>query len=184
MRTLAVMTFVAARTALIAVDLMPRIVAQDFGPHRGADVVTRSAALAAALRTAGGTVVPVRVERPNVDTQPPGSDLVPEMAPRQGDLPIVKRTVGAFYGTGLADRLRERGITTVIMAGLVTTMGVESTARAAADHGFDLIFAADAMSGATAAEHEHALTTILPRFGAVHDTAHLLGLIAAPADAS
>ncbi|MFI5841998.1 isochorismatase family protein [Catenuloplanes sp. NPDC051500] len=175
------MTFVAARTALIAVDLMPRIVEQNMGPHRGADVVARTAALADALRRAGGVVVPVRVERPHVDTQPPGSDLVPEMAPQPGDILIVKRTIGAFYGTGLADRLRERDITTVIMAGLVTTMGVESTARAAADHGFDLLFAADAMSGPAAAEHEHALSTTLPRFGTVHDTAQLLDLLAAAA---
>lgn len=56
------------------------------------------------------------------------------------------------------------------MAGLATTMGVESTARAASDHGFEVVFAADAMSGVTAAEHEHALTVVLPRFGEVITT--------------
>ena len=144
------------------------------GPHRGADVVARSAAIAAAVRRAGGTVVLVRVERPHVTTQPPGSDFVPEMRPRDGDVVVVKRTIGAFYGTGLAERLAERGVTTVIMAGLATTMGVESTARAAADHGFDVVFASDAMSGVTAAEHEHALTTTLPRFGDVLTTDEVL----------
>jgi len=167
-------TLVAGRTALIAVDLMPRIVELDMGPHRGTEVVARTAELAAALRKAGGTVVVVRVERPHVVEQPPGSGLVPEMAPQQGDIEVVKRTIGAFYGTGLAERLRERGIDTVVMAGLATTMGVESTARAAADHGFEVVFAADAMSGMTAAEHEHALAVTLPRFGGVHRTEHLL----------
>ncbi|MEU4155372.1 isochorismatase family protein [Actinoplanes sp. NPDC026670] len=171
------MTFVAARTALIAVDLMPRLVDQDMGPHRGADVVARTAELAAALRTAGGTVVLVRVERPNVTEQPPGSGFVPELQPQAGDVVVVKRTIGAFYGTGLDAELRERGVDTVIMAGLATTMGVESTARAAADHGFEVIFAADAMSGVTATEHDHAVTVILPRFGAVHDTKHLLAVL-------
>ncbi|MEV6633071.1 isochorismatase family protein [Actinoplanes sp. NPDC051470] len=161
-------------TALIVVDLMPRLVEQDMGPHRGADVVARSAAIAAAVRRAGGTVVLVRVERPNVATQPPGSGFVPEMRPRDGDVVVVKRTIGAFYGTGLAERLTERGVTTVIMAGLATTMGVESTARAAADHGFGVVFASDAMSGVTAAEHEHALTTTLPRFGDVLTTDEVL----------
>src|SRR3954454_304715 len=101
------------------------------------------------------------VERPNVAEQPAGSGFVPEMAPRDGDIEVVKRTIGAFYGTGLAQRLRERGVDTVVMAGLATTMGVESTARAAADHGFDVVFAADAMSGMTAAEHDHALSVVL-----------------------
>ena len=171
-----------ARTALVVVDLMPRIVGQDMGPHRGADVVARAARLADAVRRAGGTVVLVRVERPNVAEQPPGSGFVPELEPRDGDVVVVKRTIGAFYGTGLADRLRERGVGTVVLAGLATTMGVESTARAAADHGFDVIFAADAMSGVTAAEHEHALTVVLPRFGDVLGTGELLDRLAGSGD--
>ena len=156
--------------ALIVVDLMPRIVEQDLGPHRGADVVARAARLVAAFRRAGATVVLVRVDRPHVAEQPPGSGFVPEMEPQPGDIAVVKRTIGAFYGTGLAEKLRERGVDTVIMAGIATTMGVESTARAAADHGFEVIFAADAMSGMTAGEHEHALRVVLPRFGAVLTT--------------
>jgi nicotinamidase-related amidase len=168
------MTIDASRTALIAVDLMPRIVEQDLGPHRGVDVVARTAELAEAVRRGGGTVVAVRVERPNVAEQPAGSGFVPEMAPRDGDIEVVKRTIGAFYGTGLAQRLRERGVDTVVMAGLATTMGVESTARAAADHGFDVVFAADAMSGMTAAEHDHALSVVLPRFGDVLATEQVL----------
>ncbi|GIE77099.1 hydrolase [Actinoplanes philippinensis] len=172
------MTIDAVRTALIAVDLMPRLVDQDMGPHRGADVVARAAELATALRDAGGTVVLVRVERPHVAEQPPGSGFVPELQPRDGDVVVVKRTIGAFYGTGLAETLRDRGIDTVVLTGLATTMGVESTARAAADHGFEVFFAADAMSGTTASEHDHALTVVLPRFGAVHPTSHLLALLA------
>src|SRR5262245_28471989 len=168
------MTLVAGRTALIAVDLMPRIVELDMGPHRGADVVARTVELATALRKAGGTVVVVRVGRPNVTEQPPGSGFVPEMTPREGDIEVVKRTIGAFYGTGLAERLRDRGVDAVVMAGLATTMGVESTARAAADHGFDVVFAADAMSGMTTSEHEHALTVVLPRFGDVITTDEVL----------
>lgn len=172
--TISGMTFTTARTALIVVDLMPRIVELDLGPHRGADVVAQAVRLVTAWRQAGATVVLVRVERPDVPAQPPGSDFVPELKPQEHDVVIVKRTIGAFYGTGLADRLRENGVDTVVMAGLATTMGVESTARAAADHGFQILFAADAMSGMTAAEHEHALTVVLPRFGEVLTTEDLL----------
>jgi nicotinamidase-related amidase len=164
----------AARSALIVIDLMPRIVSQDMGPHPGADVVARSVSLAAAFRAAGGVVVPVRVERPNVAEQPPGSGFVPELTPQPGDIEIVKRTIGAFYRTGLSDALENQGVDTVVLAGLATTMGVESTARAAADHGFEVVFASDAMSGMTAAEHEHALSVVLPRFGEVLTTAEIL----------
>ncbi|MFB9234823.1 isochorismatase family protein [Plantactinospora siamensis] len=168
----------ASRAALIVVDLMPRIVEQDMGPHDGASVVRRAVRLAAAFRRAGGTVVLVRVDRPGVTEQPPGSGFVPELRPQDGDITVVKRTIGAFYGTDLADRLRQRAIDTVVMAGLATTMGVESTARAAADHGHELVFASDAMSGMTAEEHEHALTVIFPRFGAVQTTDEILDRLA------
>lgn len=164
----------ASRTALIVVDLMPRIVEQDLGPHKGADVVARASRLVTAFRQAGGTVVLVRVDRPNVAEQPPGSGFVPELEPQPGDITVVKRTVGAFYGTGLAEQLRQRSVQTVVMTGIATTMGVESTARAASDHGFEVIFARDAMSGMTAVEHEHALTIVLPRFGEVITTDEVL----------
>lgn len=173
------MSLVGRTTALIAVDLMSRIVEQDLGPHRGEDVVARTVELASAVRSAGGVVVLVRTERPGIREQPPGSGLVPQLRPQDRDILVVKRTIGAFYGTDLASRLREHAIETVIMAGLATTMGVESTARAAADHGFDVLFAADAMSGMTADEHEHALTVVLPRFGQVLGTEQLLAQLRA-----
>ena len=165
---------VAGRTALIVVDLMPRIVERDLGPHKGSDVVARASRLVTAFRQAGGTVVLVRVDRPNVAEQPPGSGFVPEMEPQPGDIAVVKHAIGAFYGTGLAEQLRERGVETVVMAGIATTMGVESTARAASDHEFAVVFAADAMTGMTAHEHEHALTVVLPRFGEVITTDEVL----------
>jgi nicotinamidase-related amidase len=70
--------------------------------------------------------------------------------------PVVRAAcspIGAFYETGLADRLCERDVDTVVMAG-PATRSVESTARAAADYGFPVVFVADAMSGTTASEHE------------------------------
>lgn len=172
------MTIETARSALIVIDLMPRIVSQDMGPHTGKEVVARSLELATAFRAAGGVVALVRVERPGVAEQPPGSGFVPELTPSPGDLEVVKRTIGAFYGTDMEAELRGRGVHTVVMTGLATTMGVESTARAAADLGFEVVFAADAMSGTTAQEHTHALTVVLPRFGEVLTTAEILARLA------
>jgi hypothetical protein len=98
----------------------------------------------------------VRVKRPNVAEQPPGSGFVPEMLPRRGDITVVKRTIGAFYGTGLAGQLRVcrgnggHGWNRYDDGGRVDSpCGIGSRIRGG--------FASDAMSGMTPQEHEHAL---------------------------
>nr|WP_263106900.1 isochorismatase family protein [Kitasatospora sp. DSM 101779] len=157
-------------SALILIDLMPRIVALPLAPHSGEEVLTRCRRLAEVFRASGRPVVLVRVERPNTAEQPPGSGFVDGLV-RPGDVEVVKRTVGAFHDTDLHDRLRDLGVDTLVLAGLVTSMGVESTARAASDHGYQVEFVADAMSGFAADEHEFAVERIFPRFGEVRDTA-------------
>ncbi|MEU3776142.1 isochorismatase family protein [Streptomyces sp. NPDC032472] len=156
--------------ALVLIDLMPRIVALPLAPYSGEEVLERSRGLAKAFRAAGELVVVVRVERPDVEEQPPGSGFSPGLV-EDGDVQVVKRAIGAFHGTGLDDRLRERGVGTVVVAGLVTTMGVESTARAASDHGYAVEFVSDAMSGFAADEHQFAVDRVFPRFGKVRSTA-------------
>ncbi|MFE2165327.1 isochorismatase family protein [Streptomyces sp. NPDC059447] len=168
------MTHTSAGTALVLVDLMPRIIALPVAPHSGEAVAARCALLAEAFRAEGRPVVLVRVERPNVAEQPPGSGLVEGLA-RPGDIEIVKRTVGAFHATGLDEELRARGVDRLVLAGLVTTMGVESTARAASDHGYEVEFVEDAMSAFAADEHEFAVRRIFPRFGEVRTTASYTG---------
>ncbi|MDT0451649.1 isochorismatase family protein [Streptomyces hesseae] len=154
------------RTALVLVDLMERLVALPLAPHPGDEVAQTAAELARSFRKAGAPVVVVRVERPGVAEQPPGSGLLPGVA-EPGDIEIVKRTVGAFHGTGLDDRLRERGVRTLVLAGVATNLGVESTGRAAADHGYELVFVEDAMSALTAEEHRASVALDMPRLGTV-----------------
>ncbi|MFF4690521.1 isochorismatase family protein [Streptomyces sp. NPDC001307] len=154
------------RTALVLVDLMERIVALPLEPRKGTEVLSAAEELAHAFRTAGAPVVLVRVERPSVAEQPPGSSLVPGLR-RSGDLEVVKGTIGAFQGTGLDERLRERGVTTLVFGGIATNLGVESTARAAADLGYELVFVEDAMAAFTAAEHEASVRLDFPRLGTV-----------------
>ncbi|MEW2515283.1 isochorismatase family protein [Streptomyces sp. NPDC046870] len=154
------------RTALLLVDLMDRIVALPLEPRAGTAALAAAKELAATFRRAGALVVLVRVERPAVAEQPPGSGLVPGLL-RDGDLEVVKRTLGAFQGTGLDERLRERGVTTLVLGGIATNLGVESTARAAADLGYDLVFAEDTMAAFTAAEHEASVRLDFPRLGTV-----------------
>ncbi|MFC8195388.1 isochorismatase family protein [Streptomyces sp. NPDC060006] len=155
-----------ARTALVLVDLMDRIAGLPLEPRKGTEVVSVAAELAAAFREVGAPVVLVRVERPGVPEQPPGSGLVAGVG-ADGDIEIVKRTIGGFQGTGLDERLRERGITTVVFGGIATNLGVESTARAAGDLGYDLVFVEDAMSALTGPEHEASVKLDFPRLGTV-----------------
>ncbi|MEU9285656.1 isochorismatase family protein [Streptomyces sp. NPDC048275] len=155
-----------ARTALVLVDLMDRIVALPLEPRKGTEVLAAAEELAAAFRKAGALVVLIRVERTGVPEQPPGSGLVAGLA-ADGDIEIVKRTIGGFQGTGLDERLREHGVSTLVFGGIATNLGVESTARAAADLGYDLVFAEDAMAALTAAEHKASVSLDFPRLGTV-----------------
>ncbi|MFJ5229686.1 isochorismatase family protein [Kitasatospora sp. NPDC088391] len=154
------------RTALVLIDLMDRIIANDLAPRPGAEVLAASVELARGFRAAGAVVVAVRVERPGVAEQPAGSGLAAGVA-ELADEVVVKRTIGGFHGTGLDALLRARGVDTLVFGGIATNLGVESTARAAADLGYRLVFVEDAMAALTPEEHRAAVELDLPRFGAV-----------------
>ena len=159
------------RTALILVDLMERIVALPLEPRKGSEALERAEELARTFRSAGAPVVLVRAERPGVE-QPPGSGLAPGLR-QAGDVEVVKRTIGGFQDTGLDERLRRHGITTLVFGGIATNLGVESTARAAADLGYGLVFVDDAMAAFTAAEHEASVRLDFPRLGTVVSAAQI-----------
>jgi nicotinamidase-related amidase len=174
-------------TALVLIDLQKGIVARQLAPHSSSDVVSRSAALASALRASGGTVAYVHVlvgdtlslpsdrpmQRPAEPPPPSASELVPEAGFREGDVLITKRQWGAFYGTDLDQQLRRRGIRTIILAGIATNFGVESTARAAHDQGYELVFAEDAMSSMSADFHQFPVQNIFPIMGRVRSSAEI-----------
>lgn len=97
--------------------------------------------------------------------------------PREGDIVITKRQWGAFYGTELDLQLRRRHIRTLILGGIATNFGVESTARDAYERGYEQVFVEDAMAAPTAEAHRFAVTTILPRIGLVRSTEHVLNAL-------
>jgi len=165
------------RTAFVFIDLMPRIISLPTAPSTGADVLDRCLELAGAARAAGALVVWVRVERPGVEAQPPGSELARECAPRQGEHEIVKRTIGAFHDTGLDAVLRARDVNTVVLGGLVTNFGVESTGRAADEHGYSVVYVSDAMAGLHEHAHRFAVEYVFSRFGEVHTTAEIVAAL-------
>ncbi len=177
-----------SRTALVLVDLLRGIVPSPCRPHKCADVVARADKMAHALRARGGLVVPVKVGTgpdgrpappPAVDLVPPVPDSLPadwaEPVPEFGsdprDLVIAKPRWSAFDGTSLDAELRRRGITTVILGGIATNLGVDSTARAAFERHYDQVLVEDTMTAFD--ERAHALTveTVFPLIGRVrrHD---------------
>lgn len=159
---------------------MTRIVARETAPHTGPEVLARCVRLAAALREAEGIVVWVTTVRPGEDPQPEGSELAPECEPQTGDLRIVKHTWGAFHGTGLDEALQIKGIETVVLGGIATNFGVESTARAADEHDYRVVSVSDAMTGLDAHAHEFALDYVLPKLGPVTTTEDLVRELSAP----
>lgn len=174
-------------SALVLIDLQNSVVARELSPYSSADVLKNCALLADTLRPKGGTIVFVRVDiaellqltadapfpRPTtIPTHP--TEIVPETGIRPGDLLITKRQWGAFYGTQLEQHLRRRGIQTIILGGIATNFGVESTARAAADRGYEQVFAEDAMSSINAEAHNFTVRTIFPIIGRVRTTQQIV----------
>ncbi len=173
-----------ATTALVLIDLQKGVIGRPCAPHASADVVKKSHELAEQFRQAGGTVVLVNVGwspdfkdalRQPVDLSfqlPPGGlppdffELV-EGLKKPGDLCITKRQWGAFYGTELDLQLRRRGVQTIVLGGIATNIGVESTARQAWEHGYAIVFAEDITSGLSAEHHDFAFKNIFPRLGKV-----------------
>ena len=103
------------------------------------------------------------------------AEIVPELGPKSGDFVITKRQWGAFYGTELDLQLRRRGIDTIVLCGISTNIGVESTARFAYEYGYQQIFIEDAMtSGRSAEDHNATIKNIFPRMGRVRKTEDIL----------
>ena len=151
-------------------------------PYAAPDVVSNCAELATVFRSQGASVIFVRVDLANfqkltVDmpsrdpNAPPlpaiASELVREAGWEPGDLVITKRHWSAFLGTDLEHQLIERGVRTIVLGGISTNYGVESTARDAAGLGFDVVLVEDAMTSRSADAHRFAVETIFPRLGRV-----------------
>jgi nicotinamidase-related amidase len=169
--------------ALIVVDLQKGITA--LVPDR--TVLDNSAALAAEFRARGLPVVLV-----NVDGGAPGrteaaqpqrarpadwTELAPELDAQPGDIRVTKQRWGAFTGTDLHRLLQERGVTQTVLTGVATSIGVESTARSAHEHGYHVVLATDAMTDLDAEAHRHSVERIFPRLGETAATAEILAAL-------
>jgi nicotinamidase-related amidase len=90
---------------------------------------------------------------------------------------VSKQRVGAFLGTDLDAYLRGRGVTQVVLTGVATSAGVESTARNAYDLGYHVALVVDAMTDLDSDKHRHSVEKIFPRLGETATTADVLKLL-------
>jgi len=178
-----------AKTALIVIDLQNGIVALPTA-HPTADVIKQSRALADAFRAKNLPVVLVnvagvaagRTEQPRrTGDLPPGwADLVPELGRSSSDHLVTKRTWGAFTNTDLDAYLKGVGATEVVVCGVATSIGVESTARQAYELGYNIAIAIDAVTDMSADAHANSIARIFPRLGETGTTAEIIAKLGGP----
>ncbi|MFZ3329076.1 MAG: isochorismatase family cysteine hydrolase [Candidatus Acidiferrales bacterium] len=178
------LTKLDAHAALIVIDLQKGVVGMPTA-HPVGEIVARTAQLARAFRERGLPVVLVNVTgvapgrtdagKFNLASLPSDwTEIVPELQQQPGDHVVSKRRVGAFIGTGLDNYLRERGVTQIFLTGVATSAGVESTARSAYDHGYNVVLVTDAMTDRNTEAHRHSAEVIFPRLGETDTTENVL----------
>jgi nicotinamidase-related amidase len=180
------LTTIDPQTALIIIDLQKGIVSLPLA-HPVAEVVGNARALADAFRSRGLPVVlinvagaaPGRTEQVRRMKEFPAgwTDLIAELGQQPTDLFITKYTTGAFAKTRLEQDLRDRSVTQVVLAGISTSSGVESTARQAYELGFHVTLAIDAMTDSSIEAHTHSLSKTFPRLGESGTTQEVLNLL-------
>jgi nicotinamidase-related amidase len=185
------------RTALLVMDYQTGIL----GRLGDAEPLLSCAADAiAVVRDRGGQIGYVRVAFDNADydavpahsrfasvgpemhRDSPATAVHDSVAPEPGDITVRKTRVGAFSTTDLDQQLRDRGITTLILAGISTSGVVLSTVRDAADRDYQILVLADACADPVPGVHEFLTEKIFPRQASVITSAELKDLLSGPGD--
>ncbi|MHB1708143.1 MAG: isochorismatase family protein [Thermoplasmataceae archaeon] len=179
-------------TALVMIDLQKGIVHMETKPHTSEAVISNASAIARKFRDLGMPVFPVHVISDQWTALHPISDstftrsgalsldwaeFVPEIDVQKNDIVITKRQWGAFYGTELDLQLRRRKIETIVLCGIATTYGVESTARYAYELGYNQVFIEDAMGDVSEESHRVAIQYVFRRMGLVRSASQVLEML-------
>jgi nicotinamidase-related amidase len=174
-------------TALIVIDLQKGIAGHPL-IHPLSGILERTRELIDAFRAKDLPVVLV-----NVAGRPPGrteqgsrssrtlaeswTELLPELGQQPSDIVVTKRSWGAFATTDLDAHFRAKSVTQVVVAGVSTSVGVETTARQAYEQGFNVTLALDAMTDGSIEAHEHSVRNIFPRLGETGTTREIISLL-------
>jgi nicotinamidase-related amidase len=180
------------KTALVLIDLQNAVLGMSTAPHTAAHVAENSRKLAEAFRAHGAPVVYVRVDIndfmkfPVDQPQNMGDKPLPAVASeiassagyQAGDILVTKRHWGAFAGTDLEQQLKASGVDTVVLTGISTNAGVESTARQGTGLGFAFVVVEDACAAQDTEQHRYAFEKIFPRLARVRTTDQVLAALA------
>jgi nicotinamidase-related amidase len=180
------------RTALLLVDFQREFLDGGLPVPGAAAAIARAHALLSWARAQGLQVVHVRQESPAGSALfaagSPGAQPAEALTPAAGELVVVKRLAGAFSRTDLDATLRARGADTLLVAGIMTHLAVDTTARDATVLGYRVLVAADACAtrplpgwdgeGVLDADalHRAALCALADRFADVRTCAALAAL--------
>ncbi len=104
-------------------------------------------------------------------------ELIEPLVPAENELVLDKNTSSAFNSTGVEWLVRNMGIDALVVVGLATDMCVETTARDAADRGFDVIAVEDATATFVERHHRAALSGFARVFGQVWSTEEVLAAL-------
>jgi nicotinamidase-related amidase len=181
------LTTIDPNTALIVIDLQKGIVNGNF-IHSISDITDRTRALIDVFRAKSLPVVLVNVagRAPGRTEQGPRSstsfsegwtDLLPQLDQQPSDIVVTKRSWGAFATTDLEHQLKARGVTQVVVTGVVTSTGVEATARQAYEQGFNVTLATDAMTDMSEDAHQYSIRNVFPRLGETGSTKEIISLL-------
>lgn len=187
------LVFDKSKAALVVIDLQKGIASRPTKPHSADTVIANAAKLVDAFRKNQMPVFLVHVkntpettlhaisdetfQRPPGQMPPDWAEFVPQVAPVPSDIVIAKKQWGAFYGTDLDLQLRRRKLDTIVLCGIATDYGVESTARFAYEYGYQQVFAEDAMASMTEEQHNAAVKFVLRRMGRVRSTQEILAAL-------
>ncbi|MBN9623217.1 MAG: cysteine hydrolase [Actinobacteria bacterium] len=178
------------QAALIVIDLQKGILAAP-AAHPIADVIENAGALASAFREQGLTVVLVTVtgtapgrtdaaasSRQTAQAPPADfAEIIDGLDPQPEDHRIVKQRWGAFTDTSLHEHLRGLGVTQIFLAGVATSIGVESTARFAHEHGYHVVLVTDAMTDTSPDAHINSVERVFPRLGETACASDVLAML-------
>jgi nicotinamidase-related amidase len=183
-------TAIDKHTALVIIDLQKGIMKM---PVAGLnEVVENAVRLVQAFRKEGLPIVAVKVipiapkrltrKDSNVAAStlqaaaamPEFSDIVDELKIQSSDIHVIKHTWNAFFDTNLHSELQKRNITGIVLMGVSTSKGVEGTARAAEELGYNISFAIDAMADTIPEVHMNSLNNVFPRLGEQGTTAEII----------
>jgi nicotinamidase-related amidase len=181
-------------TALVVIDLQKGIVDGHF-IHPIGKIIERTRELIDVFRAKKLPVVLVNVagrspgrteqgRRSSTSFAEGWTDFLPELDQQPSDIVVTKRSWGAFATTDLERQLKARGVTQVVVTGVVTSGGVEATARQAYEQGFNVSLALDAMTDVREEAHGYSIRNVFPRVGETGSTQEIISLLEKRSSAS